>query len=137
MTVKVSTGDIEIQTVASLDFIIYGTTGDVTVEELNAGSAEIGCSTGDINLKKITVDKLYAHLTTGEIVLNDVDAKDIELKSTTGSINGSLVGSITDYTIESHVSTGKCNLPDGFGSGERKLKVTATTGDIRISFMQD
>ena len=137
LEVGTTTGDIEMGVTESTSMSVHSTTGDITLERIGTGDLEVGLTTGEISLEDIKTNKLYAHSTTGAIGFKEIDAKDIEFKATTGSIGGTLKGSITDYNVESHVTTGKNTLPEAFGKGERKLKATATTGDIRIYFAED
>ena len=68
------------------------------------------------------------------MILESFDSGDTRIDLTSGSITGSLVGSINDYTIESHVTSGKNSLPGNYGSGARKLYAELTSGNINLSF---
>lgn len=132
-----TTGDVIIKN-TELGFLsVSVTTGEIELENIVCGDMDIGTTTGSAKISSVRAKKANIHASTGSISLFDLDAEDITLKTTTGSITGTLVGSITDYTVESHVSTGKNNLPEAFGNGPRKLNARASTGDIRIGFSED
>lgn len=134
LTVKCSTGDIAIGKTSAKKMYVKVTTGDILVDTAASLEFEAQGSTGDIRLISVTAGQVKVHLTTGQIALNGLNADTIEAQSTTGAITGTLAGDINDYTIESHVSTGRNSLPESFGNGPKSLKVRATTGDISISF---
>ncbi len=134
LSVKGSTGDINIETVESRSLIISGTTLDTKLANIVTGELEVGCTTGNIDFDTVKATSAFLHATTGHVGLKGFEANDIRIETTTGSVSGTLPGSIADYTIESRVSTGKNSLPESFGNGEKKLVVKTTTGDVRIYF---
>lgn len=114
---------------------INGTTGSVTFENVNAATLRVYITTGRINASSVTVDSADLQTSTGKIVVEHLDAKNVTITATTGDVDASLVGSIADYSIESKTSTGDNTLPSRLESGDRKLKVTTSTGDIDVRFL--
>lgn len=113
---------------------IKGTTALVSVTGTSAGSITVKVTTGDITLSNVTAESVTTHSTTGKLEVWKLDAQALDFTATTGEMRGSLAGAITDYTIESSVTTGRNDLPGSFAGGSRSLKAHTTTGDIRISF---
>lgn len=137
LNVKGTTGGVDIDQTGCGDLTIDMTTGDIKLKTIIATNIEVGVTTAGIILNESTAGSVYLHTTTGSIAIDRLTANDIKLTSTTGSISGTLEGSITDYTIESHVTTGHNSLPESFGSGAKKLFVKATTGDISVTFTEN
>ena len=137
VTVKGTTGDVDIQDLGGSQLIVKTTTGDIELKSVVFTYVDARLTTGRITLTDVTAKTLLLHSTTGSIGVDNVSAWESTITATTGSISGTLSGSITDYTIESHVSTGHNSLPETFGNGPRKLFVKATTGDISVSFTEN
>ena len=53
------------------------------------------------------------------------------------SIIGIVHGSMSDFTIKIKTSNGKSNLPEQFGSGNKKLTASTSNGAINIEFTGD
>ena len=137
LEIKGTTGAADLESLTCGDLTIDMTTGDIKLKTVIATNIEVGATTAGIIMNESTAGSVYLHTTTGSIAIDRLTANDIKLTSTTGSISGTLEGSITDYTIESHVTTGHNSLPESFGSGAKKLFVKATTGDISVTFTEN
>lgn len=71
----------------------------------------------------------------GKIVLDRVSAEaELTFQTSNGSIKGTIVGEDSAFTIVSHTSNGKNNLPESWGSGSRKLNVHTQNGEIKVTF---
>ena len=138
-----------------LDINVKTSTGDIQVSSGNFNSAEFKTSTGDIDffgdivadalLVKTSSGKLDIHgnvtantvglnLSTGDMDSDGViDAQNIDVRVSTGDVELVLAGEQTDYTVVAKTSTGKQNIYSG-GSGERKLSISCSTGDIEVEF---
>ena len=132
--IHATTGDIDVKDCAAANAVVKVTTGDIEFDNVTVQSLTVNATTGHVELNNVTADTVSAKTTTGAVEVDELDAKDIKLKATTGVVGGTLVGSMTDYSINSHTTTGGNNLPDGFVSGDRKLDAETTTGAINITF---
>lgn len=156
------TGDIKIDNFDSLNNEIITQTGDVTIENIKSSkiktttgdirinkieNAEIKVTTGDINISE--VNRLTLSTTTGDITINkingymnistttgDIDINNVELLEnsninvTTGDIT---IGNTNEFYIDAHSKTGDVKINNNYRTAELELKISATTGDIRIS----
>ncbi len=137
LTLNATTGSIRLSTLNVSGRIDTETsTGSVYMTNVTASEISRNGTTGSTKLTDVCTSTLYAHVTTGSITLDEVDAQSLTLRTTTGSINGTLTGSIADYTIRSSVSTGSNSLPERLDSGSRILNADATTGSIRLAFSE-
>ena len=134
MTTTGTTGSVAIKNVDTVQMNVKRTTGGIIIENVNAAKLEASVSTGGITANYVTADEVKLHATTGDVKLDRLDAKDIDISVSTGDVSGTIAGAEEDYTYETHTSTGRNNLPESFGHGERKLKIKASTGDIKIEF---
>lgn len=136
LTLNATTGSIRLTNVSASGRIEAETsTGSVSMTNVTAGEISRMGSNGSTNLTGICANALHTHVTTGSITLDAVDAQSLTLHTTTGSISGTIAGSIADYTIRSSVSTGSNSLPEELDGGARTLNVDASTGSIRLSFL--
>ncbi|MBO4573422.1 MAG: DUF4097 family beta strand repeat protein [Clostridia bacterium] len=154
LTIENVTGDVTLNDVTAAELIMKITTGDLTLENVSANALTAKAVTGDVIIKGGDfADSMTVSVTTGKLkadaVSKKVDLKattgdmqftlaadEIKLKLTTGDVNGTIKGVKSEYTIEKHVTTGKCNLADQTGTTNKILTVNATTGDITIEFQQ-
>ena len=134
LAVSGTTGDITIENVECSGLRVKGTTLDTKLVNVKTGALEVSCTTGNTDLETVAASSANIHATTGHVDFKDFEADDISIKTSTGYVSGTLPGSITDYTIESHASTGKNSLPESFGNGGKKLFIETTTGNIRVYF---
>lgn len=113
--------------------------GKVTVNACTARSAELDADMGDISACWLSVtDKVKIDCDCGAIEFKSLSAgKGIELENSMGSIEGTLAGSISDYSIESGTDLGSNNLPSKLELGNIKLKAHADCGSIDIGFEND
>lgn len=115
---------------------LYTVSGEVGLRGLTANAnIRLQSTSGDHSLEDIsTPGLLQLDSVSGEVWLHNLDAQQIQIATTSGDINGSLVGAITDYTIQTDTVSGNVNLPNGLTLGERQLSVRSTSGDIYIQF---
>lgn len=93
---------------------ISTTNGDVTVQALTAGNVDISSNGGNISLDGLDVGESLA------------------LSVKNGNVTGTVVGGYDDFTIDSEVKKGDCNLPEHKPGGGKTLSVSANNGDIDI-----
>lgn len=135
MEINLSTGDLTVENLQALGNLeLELTTGRTAVRNVSCATLAIGSTTGEVSIADTKADKASVKCTTGAAHLSNLDAIDIYISMTTGSVRGTLAGNDSDYTIVSYTATGRNNLPANWGSGERKLHVEASTGDIAIDF---
>ncbi|MFR1215100.1 MAG: DUF4097 family beta strand repeat-containing protein [Acutalibacteraceae bacterium] len=88
----------------------------------------------DITLPSLTVtDSVSIYVNHGNIQFDTLDAGNtISLETKNGNINGTILGSYDDFTIESFAKQGENNLPESKTGGSKALKVYTNNGDIQI-----
>lgn len=135
LTATGTTGSAKLRDTTAFQLKIERSTGGVTLTNvLVTTKLEVGVSTGDITINSAGAETAFLHSSTGDIGFEQLSAKEIEITVSTGDVRGTLAGREEDYTFETHTSTGKNNLPESFGHGERKLKIKTSTGDIKVEF---
>lgn len=129
LTVKTSTGDIDIASPEAGRTEIAATTGDIKINGVKAKSdMSINTSTGDIKLTDTVIsNSLSIESTTGDVRFDGSDAGTITVKTTTGDVEGTL---LSDKVFVTSTSTGDVKVPSSDMGG--KCEITTTTGDINI-----
>ena len=134
---------------------IKTTSGSVTAAELNvatgvsvkttSGKAELSqleCG-GDMTMESVSgslrpadvsCQSFTAKAVSGSISFHGLTAGNIELKNTSGSISGSISGKRADYSITASTVSGKSNLQNATGSGDKTLKLSTVSGSIDVQF---
>lgn len=133
-------GDVTVENcTAASELKVDSSCGKVTVNGCSAKSAELDADMGDIGAYWLSVtDRVKLDCDCGAIEFTGLGAgKGIEIDNSMGSIEGTLPGSITDYSIESSTDLGSNNLPSKLELGSIKLKAHASCGSIDISFEND
>lgn len=133
-------GDVTIEDVSvSLRLEAECSCGSVTVSGAMASDAELESDMGDINVSDLSVGgTAKLDCDCGSISFSNLSAVwAIEIENSMGSIEGTLPGSISDYSIESGTDLGSNNLPNKFHSGSISLKVFADCGSIDIGFFEN
>lgn len=135
---KVTTGNIEVNGVASDNFSIESTTGNIKANNLSAKEVKVKLTTGSLKEGKIDCENFLAEATTGSLSFKVKNATKVSLKATTGSISGEIVGNEKEFNIESSTSTGKNNLKNQTVlSSDKLIKAQTSTGSITIHFSQE
>lgn len=103
-----------------LDTLILSTTNeDIILDALTVSeSAELSSNGGNITFENL-----------------DVGSR-LDLTVKNGNISGTVVGSYDDFSIQSEIKKGECNLPDTKEGGEKALDVSGNNGDINIEFVK-
>lgn len=127
--IETDTGDINIPKDFTFEEIkIDGDTSEVGCFASVSNVLEIELSTGDINVDSITVGQADLTTTTGEITVSNVTAKnDIDVKTDTGKVKLTNV-SCADFVAES--DTGTITLKNVVATGS--FYVESDTGDVRF-----
>ena len=157
VTLDGASGDVDIQKLAikeNLDLSL--SSGDVQLQTVTvAGKTSVQLSSGEIGLTNIVSKDLHLEVTSGDMQLEgaivanqtilEVTSGDIgltqfkagqetEISVTSGDISGDVLGKMTEYTIQSSVTSGENNLPQQLDGGYKQLRVEATSGDINLQF---
>ncbi len=111
--------------------------GKTNIENIKSSTLEVTSENGYINLSEVSVDKLIVLVENGSINLSRVDILiSGDITSENGLIEGTIVGSITDFNITSDVDHGSNNLPDSTIGGSKTLNVETERGSVKITFVK-
>ncbi len=148
ISVKASTGDIQVENLSVEELDLSVSTGKITASHVNCegdvtvhvstGKAmltDIACkdltssgNTGDISLKQVVAaEKFSLKRSTGDILFDGCDATEILAQTDTGDVKGSL---LTDKVFITETSTGRIDVPKTTTGG--RCEITTSTGDIKI-----
>ncbi|MGN1466878.1 MAG: DUF4097 family beta strand repeat-containing protein [Ruminococcus sp.] len=107
------------------------TLGSSSFENLSAKS-----SNGKIQLLNVKAEnEIYAETSNGKIDIERISAeKSITLKTSNAGVTGTVLGTISDFTVTSHTSNGNNNLPENMPGGDKQLNVDTSNGKIDVSF---
>lgn len=133
-------GDVLVDTVsAGGKLTAESSYGAVTVSNSSARELELGSDMGNVSVFDSSAQsKAELDCSFGSIEFRSLSAgREIDIDNDMGSIEGTLAGSMSDYSIESSVDLGSSNLPASLKLGSILLTVTADCGSIDISFEDD
>ncbi len=159
LTLDGSSGDVEFQKLVikeNLDLSL--SSGDVQLDTVRiAGKSSVQLTSGAIELTNVVSKDLYLKATSGSLQVDGVivanqttmettsgtigfsqfkAGQETELSATSGDIRGDLLGKMTEYSIQSTVTSGANNLPQELDEGYKQLRVKTTSGDIDVQFEQ-
>ena len=130
---NVSTGDVECNASASGLIKVKTTTGDVALENLSTGTIDISVGSGDIELESVICSgNIDLAVRTGEAELSDVKCETLNSTGTTG-----------DISLRRVIASGSMDIERGTGcvkfdrSDAASLKIKTTTGDVCGSFASE
>ncbi len=156
MEVEVSSGDVNGADIALRNLTVRAKSGKISFENISARTtASFVAASGDIRVEKMRCESFISTVTAGRTKLSGIECKAAELKSSSGDleiaymdadevlintasgqVKANLAGAKEDYTVAAQSKSGDCNLPEYWGAGERKLTITAASGDISVDFAQ-
>lgn len=92
----------------------------------------------DISLPALAVTKsIHLSSNDGNITFGNLEVgNSLSLTVKNGDIEGSVIGSYDDFTIQSEIKKGESNLPNKDG-GEKTLNVYGNNGDVNIQFINE
>lgn len=140
--------------------------GDIYLEDIDAGEAELDTDLGNITISDGVFDNLSCDSDMGDVSVSSVqaaslkcvcddgaisavefDAQETELEADLGSITAIAVGSRNDYALELEVDLGELKINGekatspytqaASGRNGRHLHAVADVGSITLDFMQD
>lgn len=124
-----STGDISLENLCAGSLDITVSTGDVDLKNIECNSVLSSGSTGDIHLKNVIAkEKFSIKRSTGDVKFNGCDAGEITIETDTGDVTGLL---LSEKVFITKTSTGKIDVPNTVTGG--KCKIKTDTGDIKIT----
>lgn len=129
LKIKLSTGDLNLQNMKAGSAELETTTGDVEIGSMTTeGNLLVSTTTGDITLSDTIAEKSFViNSTTGDVSFERCDAVDLIVKTTTGDVEGTL---LSDKVFVTDTSTGDIHVPNTSAGG--KCEITTSTGDIQI-----
>lgn len=137
--VKTSNGKIELNNVeAECDITCITNNGKINLTNVST-SSNIKCDTSNdkINLRNVKGDYVDIKTSSGKIEFYEIDVKSsLKLKTSNDPIEGTIIGSESDFRITSKTSNGKNNLAERIGSGDKVLDVKTSNDNIKINFTQ-
>lgn len=105
---------------------VAGSSGDVIVKDLSAGSLKITLSTGDITLSGVNSEgDIIANLSTGNVEIADSSCRDFILTASTGHLIAERLVAANEISVKQ--STGEVKITD---SSCLKFSSSASTGDL-------
>lgn len=145
ITVKATTGDIEVDDFALSNANLTVTTGDIKLG--NIKDASIKATTGDIYVS--SVNDITASLSTGDVVIDKINNylnlststgditissanlnKNSEISTSTGDVK---ISRLNDIYVDAKTSTGDTRINDNNRKSDIELKVKTSTGDINVN----
>lgn len=148
LSIKVTTGDIDLKNLTAGTIDLTTTTGDIEAVSVktendftlavDTGDAEltnVTCKnftstgdTGDLEMEDLlATEKISITRDTGDVEFERCDARELYIKTTTGDVSGSL-RTTKDFHADS--KSGDVRVPHSSVGG--KCEITCSTGDIRI-----
>lgn len=106
---------------ALLDALTLSTTnGDIILPTLSVNkSISISSNNGNIN---------FEHLDVGQALY---------LTAKNGDIDGMVIGSYDDFSIQTEIKNGDSSLPDKKDGGEKILSVSSNNGKVNVEFINE
>lgn len=97
---------------------------------------KISTSNEDVNLPALDIeDFIEVYLNQGNIQVKKLQSDFIHLETKNGNLEGSIIGSYHDFSIESNAHKGDNNLPAQKEGGEKKLEAYTNNGNIQLEFV--
>ncbi len=138
-----TTGDIKANRIDTLDFELK--TGDIKIDEVNyisgkltTGDIKIGnvnefsaaATTGDITINRIN-KRVYAKTSTGDIKIEKATIEeDSSITTGTGDVK---ISSLEGAYIDANTNTGDIKIKNNDRKLEKEIKISTTTGDIKVN----
>ncbi|NMC57691.1 MAG: DUF4097 domain-containing protein [Eubacteriaceae bacterium] len=110
----------------------------ITAENITAGVLNADTSNSAIEVDGAVINGNVSLITSnGQINFEKLSAKNnIILRTSNSSISGSILGAMSDFTINSKTSNGSNSLPENAAMGAKNLNVKTSNGNIKIDFVK-
>ncbi len=136
-SINTTNGGININNLYVLENLKVSTkNGGIKVQNTSAHNINLSTSNGGINLIHIDSNTDIISKTSNGIIYFEhiYSTKNIYFLTANSSIRGNIDDSMSNYSIETSTTNGKSNLPNKFGSGDKKLAAHTSNGSINIIF---
>lgn len=133
---ETSNGSVEMKNISSENSIQAVTSNaSIVFEKAESADTTALTSNGRIMLSEIQAENISAQTSNASVRLTDVQAENsLTLQSSNGSIEGTVKGTLADFSVVSHTSNADSNLPEAMPGGEKQLTVQTSNGKIDIQF---
>ena len=130
LKVNNSTGDLTLESGFTFDTVdIWGSTSEVSIEDLKATDVSLRTSTGDVTINGLTADTVTIKGSTSDIELKTLTiGKNISIETSTGDVDCFFTH---DVNVDAKASTGRVKT-DSSQSGV-PCKIRTSTGDITVT----
>lgn len=120
------------------DMKVRGSSGSINMEDIIVvGDLDCDLTSGRIVSKTVSAEAVSATASSGTIILDELTVgKGIEAYVTSGTVRVTLTDDISNYRINSDVTSGHCNLPGNFGNGDKYIDVEVTSGNVDFTFAE-
>jgi len=129
--IKLSTGKVEFKGNVENKLNFVQSTGDVKLENVNAGEIYLESSTGKKELSNVAVTgDVNLKSSTGDVKINKLSCKNLTINGSTSKINASEAVMSGDLNVK--VSTGDVTFKN---SDAQKINIRTSTGDVELSLL--
>lgn len=134
-------GDVRIEGLTLGGAELSADVGNVTLQDVQAASLKAEVDTGDVFMNQVTAsDSLDVECDVGNVTLSEVNARSVTATSDVGDLNVNLTGPLTDYALMVDADVGDI-VVDGLKQGKFynteggiPVFLKTDTGDINVSF---
>ncbi len=128
---ELSTGKIQFEGNVETKLNFVQSTGDVRLENVNAGEIYLESSTGKKEISNVTVaGDVTLKSSTGDTIINKLACKNLTVTASTGEIKASEAVMSGDLNVK--VSTGDVKFTN---SDAQKINIQTSTGDVELSLL--
>jgi DUF4097 and DUF4098 domain-containing protein YvlB len=130
---SLSTGHVSSYASAKKDINVNGSTGDVCIENISAGSLSVTLTTGKVSISDLNVrGELSVNVSTGKTYIKNTECEAFNSNGSTG-----------DVTLEALIARGKISVERTTGdvtfkkSDASEIFVKVSTGDVKGNVLTD
>lgn len=138
LDLKTGNGKIALSDVSAKETVGATTSdGEIHLQDLRAKELNLKTSDGKIMMDGVSInDSIYAKTSDGDVMLDRVlFGQNLTALVSSGNINGSIVGSISDFSFDCRAGDGRCNLPEELSGGPKTIQMKTSDGNINIDFV--
>ena len=130
-TMELSTGKIQFKGNVETKLNVVQSTGDVKLENVNAGEIYLESSTGDKEIYNVNVaGNVTLKASTGDTIINKLNCNNLTINASTGDVKASEAIMHGDLNVK--VSTGDVKFTY---SDAQKINIQTSTGDVELSLL--